>query len=257
MATIATMAACGFQSPAYDGTAYACAATVPHCPPGFTCQGDRCLRDDGPPPSADAALTPTDAAPIPPDGALVTTTFGERSFADHQGVTIDTTISANDPDVNLAADEIVAIDATPVKATLMRFDLTAIPPGAAVQSATLDVFVPDPIETGSFRLHALTEAWTEDGATFVDRQAGVPWTAPGAVAPSSDPAVLADIEARTIGPTTLILDAAIVQGWVAAPGANLGFVWISTSPDGRGGELRSSEYVVANERPLLRVTYQP
>lgn len=254
-------AACGFASPGYDGTAYACATTAPLCPPGFSCQDGLCRTGNIAPDPPDAPRAPPafDAAVGVPDaGPPVTATFGERPDADHRDVTIDTTITDAKPDVNNGSDDHDAIDASPVASTLMRFDLSAIPPGAIVTAASLDVVVNDPIESGTFRLLPLTEAWTEDGATFLERQAGVPWTAPGAAAPSSDPTrVLGEIAARAIEPITITLDPAVVQAWVTAPAENDGFVWISTSPDGRGGQIRSREYAVPLLRPLLRVTYQP
>ncbi|MCE9579397.1 MAG: DNRLRE domain-containing protein [Deltaproteobacteria bacterium] len=254
-------AGCGFASPGYDGTSYACAATAPLCPPGFTCEGGQCRQGDIAPDPPDAPLAPPafDATITVPDAAPpVTATFGERPDADHQNVTIDTTITDADPTANDGASERDAIDASPIASTLMRFDLRAIPPGAIVTAASLDVVVNDPIESGTFRLLPLTEAWTEDGATFLERKAGVLWTAPGALTPSSDPTrVLGEIAARAIEPITITLDPAVVQAWVTAPAANDGFVWISTSPDGRGGQIRSREYTDATLRPLLRVTYQP
>lgn len=246
------MAGCGFQPGAYDGTAYQCAAVEPRCPPGYTCDGDRCVRGGGDGPDARIDSGPG------PDAALVTVTFGERPDADHQGVTRDTTISDADPNTNLGGDDNLAIDASPIKVTLMRVDLAAIPRTATVVAAQLDLDVWDPLESGTLRLDALGESWTEDGATFVDRAAGTPWTAAGAQPPSSDPTRrLGEIDARDIAPTTITLEPTVVQTWVSFPETNYGFAWFSTSPDGHGTQVRSREYADASLRPLLRVTYAP
>lgn len=259
-AAASVAAGCAFDPPGFDGTSYACARVEPACPAGFECIDGRCLAagEPGAAPDAGEAAPPTGAdaaAPDAPPGAA-TVTFGERDDADVRGVTSDTTLHLLDPTVNVGGDAFLEIDADPIKVALLRFDLSAIPPGATVVGATLDVVVFDPIESGAFRLFPLTEAWSEDAATYVLREPGVPWTGPGATAPSADlTRLVAEVAPRDVAPVAIALDPAVVAGWIAAPATNQGVVWTSTSPDGRGGQLRSSEHEVAAERPLLRVTY--
>lgn len=249
-------AACRFDAH-FDGTSYACAAPTYSCPPGFACHDGRCTQGgddevvDGAPAAPDDG-GPSDAS-VPP-GSPREVTFGERDDSDHRDVTSDTTLLSADPDRNVGALEGVEIDADPPKVTLLRFDLAAIPPSATVVAASLDVVVFDPIESGAFRLHPLQESWSESAATWNQRAAGVPWAGPGASGASADTArLLAELAPRAIGAITVPLEPTIVQGWVAAPATNHGFVWISTSPDGRGGQLRSREAATASERPRLRL----
>ena len=246
LATIALVGACRFDSPGYDGTRYACAADQT-CPAGFVCVDGWCTDDpvDASLEGADATpLLATDAAPEP--GVLT------RRF----GVEFDTTLYASSPTSNDGANQALSIDADPLATTVMYFDLSSIPPDAIVLAASIDAYAFDPIETGAFEIYPLVESWNEGQATFVERKTGLVWAGPGAAAPSRDAALLAELEARDIGLITFTLDVAGVQAWVSASEQNVGIVLVSSSPDGRGGQLRSGEYTVVAERPYLDVTYR-
>lgn len=250
-------AGCGFESPSFEGTAYRCELPAASCPPGFTCLGGVCLAgedaavpedgDDGDGPPADV-----DAAPD------LDPTFGERPDAEFTNVNLDTSLASDEPTGPArGGTDFLEIDAGPETVTLMRFELSALPTTATVVSATLEVTVFDPLENGEFEGHAVLQSWAELTATWNDRDVGMPWAGPGASNASRDNAVLGTFAPRTTGTFTVTLAPAIVQGWIDAPATNFGFRWHSTSNDGRGGQLRSSEYPVALERPILRLVLAP
>jgi hypothetical protein len=258
----ATAAGCRFEAPGFDGTEYACGSGPElECPSGFTCVDGRCVVPAGPPDDEpDAAAVVVDAPVEPPADArpqITTLTFGERAGADRTGVAADVTLMADNPNTNVGSLEGVEIDADPLRITLMRFDLSAIPSDATVMSAELLVSLFDPLESGTFQLHRVPQSWTEAGATWNQRAPGAPWAVPGAGAPGFGGAgPIAEIAPRAVDALTIPLEVATVQAWVDAPAANFGLAWVSTSGDGRGGQLRSREYATVNERPLLRVTFQ-
>lgn len=256
----AAVAGCRFDAPSFEGTRFRCDPPDERCPDGFRCEAGRCVPadDDG---EVDAAGAEVDADPSPDDGPPdapldSTPSFGDRSDADFQNVTDDTTIEAAVPDTINGADPSVDIDTSPLKSALLRFDLSALPPTAVVTAAELEVTVLDPIETGSLDGHLVAESWSELTGTWNVRITGLPWLGAG-VTGASRGARIASFAPRTIGRATVSLSPAAVQAWIANPADNFGILWISTSPDGRGGQFYTREHPVELERPILRLTLAP
>jgi hypothetical protein len=80
------------------------------------------------------------------------------------------------------------------KRTLVQFDVSSIPSGAAIDSATLSLYMYDAPGNGAHRnrtheVHRLTNSWVEgtgyqigvpsDGVTWINRSTGVTWDNPG------------------------------------------------------------------------------
>lgn len=259
LAAIALVAGCRFDAPSFEGTSFRCDPPDERCPDGFECVGGMCVvpGDDQP----DAPDDDVDAPPPPDDGAPdaqfdPTPTFGDRSDADYQNVTDDTTIESGAPDTINGADPSVDIDASPLRSALLRFDLSALPPASVVTAAVLEVTVLDPLETGSFDGHLVAESWSELTGTWNVRITGLPWLGAG-VTGASRGARIASFAPRNTGRATVSLSPAAVQAWIASPADNYGIVWISTSTDGRGGQFYAREHPVELERPILRLTLAP
>jgi hypothetical protein len=240
IAAFAAGGGCRFEAPAYDGTRYACAPPDDRCPPGFACVDGFCTSGEGPPEGVDAGEVDT-APPVNTSSMRV-------------AVAYDTSILSDATAQNGGAREFLEMDAAPRRVTLIELDLSGLP-AAPVLSATLHVTVFDPLESGTFQLFPLTESWTEAGATWEEREPGVPWSG-GLSVPTLDAnALLGELAPRDIGNAIVALDETVVEGWLAAPATNHGFAIVSTSPDGRGGQLRSREYAAAPaERPFAIVT---
>src|SRR5437899_1189650 len=71
-----------------------------------------------------------------------------------------------------------------VRRTLLRFDLSQVPAGAVVSSATLKmtvVMVPLSPVNSTFDIRRVLQSWSEGGVSWNSRSgAGTPWQVPGA-----------------------------------------------------------------------------
>jgi len=264
----ALVAGCVLPDPDYDGTAFTCAEPPNTCPGGYVChlgvcepdlqlQPDGGLAPDAGLSSVPDAGTPQSSTPDAGQPPVTTTlTFGERPNDDVAGVTTDTFLEANKPSTAFGDDDDVSVDADPEQHGLLRFDLSALPAGATVDAAVLEVNVSNPVETGELLFYRLLEDWEELEATWNNRRKGQRWTAPGAAPPMSAlPLAQASLSARDTGLFTVALPPILVQSWVDQPSSNFGVVMISTSPDGRGGIFDSRDSHNTNLRPQLTITF--
>jgi hypothetical protein len=160
-----------------------------------------------------------------------------------------------------------------IRRALMRFDLSAIPAGAQVVSASLTVTVNranSPLQP--FTLHVVGESWGEgpsvaDGGSGTLAMAGdatwrkrffpdVPWTTVGGV---FDATASSSMMAEATGPYTfpstpdLVAD---VQAWLAAPATNFGWAMLGNeSVQGTVKRFVSRNSANAAQRPKLTIEY--
>lgn len=133
---------------------------------------------------------------------------------------------------------------------LMRFDLSSIPPGTTIESATLD-FVQNNTVSGSINIYDATGTWTEGEATWNNSNnlfggtiygtANLPGTAGGAV----------------LGISLNASGLSRVQNWVNTPSGNHGFGITATNSGNSQNwmSLRSREHATSAHHPRLNVTY--
>ncbi len=163
----------------------------------------------------------------------------------------------------------------PERRALLQFDLTTIPAGSTVQSATLAVSVSRTISgTVSMRLHALQESWGEGSvdapgqegtgapaepgdATWLERRSGSQlWTQPGGdFAPlESARTGLRDNGRYEFSGADLAAD---VQRWIDGASNNSGWIMIGNPAAGFGSakRLNSRENPDPATRPILTVTF--
>jgi RHS repeat-associated protein len=157
---------------------------------------------------------------------------------------------------------------TDIYRSLVSFDLRDVPSGATISNATLSLFENYAPTIGmTVEAHRVTGGWTEgtgqatctgDGATWYERQGGVPWTANGG---DVDPTVLSSVS-RTANSSTQwdnfnITPAA--QQWANGTAPNLGIMLKSTDESFVSGKFltwNSDDFSVAPTlRPKLSVTY--
>jgi len=163
---------------------------------------------------------------------------------------------------------------------LLHFDLSAIPPGAIITSATLSVFVgKSAIVATGIELHKMTANWGE-GTSDAESQEGsgapattndatwtqrifpsTAWASPGGDFATGISASVATIAAGISSPTQIQLTGAGVitdlQNWVADPPSNFGWIIKSNNETAERSAKRmiSRNSASAASRPTLSVTY--
>jgi endonuclease/exonuclease/phosphatase family metal-dependent hydrolase len=138
----------------------------------------------------------------------------------------------------------------------LRFDVSSIPPGTSIQSATLKITisaVDSPTDT--YELFELKKPWTENGATWINYAAGIPWDVPGAKGANDRAStVLGSMTGASLGTKRIDLNAAgisLLSGWVNGTTSNNGILFRSRlSNDDFGFHSRAN-----TTPPVLRVVY--
>ncbi len=183
--------------------------------------------------------------------------WGEGPDDDIAGVTSDTFLQEDEPD---SSHDVVTLEAgpTPQRVALLRFDLTALPAAATIQSARLSLRVCDSGDCDSshtFELHPVLEDWSE-AATWNDRIPGTAWAAAGCGAGSCDDLTIGSLVSPDVsGATVMIdLDTAAIAGWAADPASNAGFAITGIDDSGTAAHFDSSETTTGP--PSLEITYQ-
>jgi hypothetical protein len=264
------LAACSFEPVPPGMTQFRC-GEPDRCPDDHVCVSGVCRPDDSPPDdlvdaasSADAASTAADSGLVdsaPPDAAPAdagplgpqTLRFGDHPLATEAGTLRDTFLSIEDPDVALGGTVSVVIDGDPHRVGLVLVDVAAITPGSRVASASLVVVLRDQLESGTLEIHALRVPWDPAAATYLEREPGVRWSTAGAGGDSMITPAAASAAPRQAGLTRLDLPASLVQGWVDAPGTNLGLRFQAVASGASGLSWNSSDHPTPDLRPYLEV----
>ena len=163
----------------------------------------------------------------------------------------------------------------PERRIVLRFDVSSIPPGSVVKSATLRLYcrtVTSPTaKSKTIRAYYLMQSWTEgtltgtgtaDGATWITRDGVTSWSAPGGYAYWSIVLGNAREEATGVSP----LPADFRQGWVAFDLTGMTQAWVDRKYANYGLLLRSesssdvlefdSRESTSGTAPQLVVVYQ-
>ena len=141
--------------------------------------------------------------------------------------------------------------------TLVRFNLSAVPPGATIVSATLELhyFFTRTSASESIRVHRVLRPWTELGVTWRSTDGVNNWTAAGG---DFDPAVVASATVNgTINVWKQWSITSLVQGWVGGTYPNHGMI-LETPLTGGNNErqFRSSDFAAnPSLRPKLTIVY--
>src|SRR5215471_3599034 len=121
-----------------------------------------------------------------------------------------------------------------IRRSLLRFELSQIPAGAVVNSATLQltvVMVPLTPNNSTFDIKRVLQLWTEAGVSWNSRLgAGTPWQVPGATGSAdSVPTPSSVVPVGSVNFTTYTFPSmaglvADVQGWINNPSSNFGWL---------------------------------
>ena len=140
---------------------------------------------------------------------------------------------------------------------LLAWDVSAIPPGAVVIDAGIELQVTNP-SSGSYTCYALQRGWIEAETTWNQAASSTPWETPGAAGGADrGGTALCTVTAGVVGPLAVPLNAAgiaAVQAWVDNPAGNHGLL-IGNPATTDGADFHARESGDAMARPRLNVTY--
>ena len=145
--------------------------------------------------------------------------------------------------------------------TLLRVDLSYLPPDSTIYSAELKLWSGAGAGGGQRTLEAvpLLRSWSQTEATWYGPFAGQQWAAPGAEGRNADYAPMPVATTTLTGPYrwyTLDITAA-VQEWVSHPNHNHGLLLHIKEPRFMRHHFVSGDYPNPTYRPHLRLHYLP
>ncbi|MEX2317369.1 MAG: DNRLRE domain-containing protein [Pirellulales bacterium] len=171
--------------------------------------------------------------------------------------TRDTYISSSSTGTNYGTVTTLLIDGSPDLATLLKWDVSAIPAGSTVTSAVIELNVTDS-SSGTYEVYALRRAWDELAANWQRYVTGQNWSTAGANNVNDrDPSALGTISPADTGIFRIVLNAAgiaAVQSWINNSAANFGVI-LQDYGTSSGADFSSSEATSASLRPKLIIGY--
>jgi hypothetical protein len=177
--------------------------------------------------------------------------------------TIDAWIDENDPNDQHGNNTLLRVDGQdPLdQMVLLRWDTSALPTNAIVESTSLIVNIIDGSQNQNYNIFALRREWSESEVTFELPAADSNWETDGARGSTDRSSVsLGTIGSNGTGKRAFSLNAAgraEIANWASAVQQNQGII-ISDTPSGSADnalEISSSETTNAANRPLLFVAY--
>lgn len=109
---------------------------------------------------------------------------------------------------------------------LVSWDVSSIPAGSVVQSASLTFYVTN-VSGNTYPIYPVLRRWTETSASWSRASSSVTWAVAGATGATDRGAAVAQITGPATGSRAVSLGAAgvaLVQGWVDGTVANHGFL---------------------------------
>ena len=149
--------------------------------------------------------------------------------------------------------------------TLIDFNLSSVPAGVTLDSATLTLYAAtsgtwggNNIPGNAMEIYRVTAGWAENQVTWTSRLTGINWTVPGGdyvgTTGVKDVSPYATSYAQPLANAPVQWDVtSLVSEWRANPSENLGLMLLSYS--GNGLVFWSSEYGTAALRPTLEIQY--
>lgn len=177
--------------------------------------------------------------------------------------TQDTRLLTFSPTGIFGADSIFSTynaGATNDQRSLVQFDLSSIPAGDVITSATLNLWGDNSFGTGvsTTEIYRVTNPWVEMQATWLDRQAGVPWGTSGGDSVGATGVANVNPYATWTGnqiPQWYTFNiTSLVSEWHAGTHANYGLHMLG--PDTNRLIYASKEHPQVSLRPYLTVTHQ-
>ncbi len=205
--------------------------------------------------------TPTQAAPATSTPTITPTSTSTPTPASGGAVELapaaDATINAWNPDTNFGGSTALMLRQGFVSA-LLRFDLSALPAGAAITQAELSVYTINRTNEQALTAVAyrILRGWDESQVTANVARTGQPWSAQLANgAGDREATALASVPLPGSGWAALDVTAAARSWMSAGPAGNFGLLLQATSADLVQYSLASREGWPTDQRPKLIVRY--
>jgi hypothetical protein len=200
-------------------------------------------------PTRTPTATPTEVVPATP-----TPMPGSSQFLPVD----DTTLNAWGPSEVLGDSELLLVRQGDIRTALLRFDLTAIPMSALVQSAKLNLFIDHRTNSGAMTasIYRVTRDWDEASANWNRADGSHSWDSPGCN--GTGDREMTPIQTLTLDSqkSWLTLDLTdLVQEWVHKPWANYGLVIKGSGSISVQYEFASDETEHPYKGPRLDVRY--
>ena len=166
--------------------------------------------------------------------------------------TRDTYISEHNPTTNYGTATSLNVDGDDPNGsghanwTLLKWDISVIPPDSTVQSVSVVYYITNNSEGQMYNIHEVTSAWSETGVTWNSK-------------PLWSSTILGSVAFSSLGSYSVGLNTqgvAVVQKWVNSPSSNHGLIYTDGTST-NGFDFYSREYATSYQRPKLRITYIP
>ncbi|MBN1400533.1 MAG: DNRLRE domain-containing protein [Anaerolineae bacterium] len=194
--------------------------------------------------------------PRPPAIRQVAKAVLQQGVAGYTGVS-DTTLDAWRQMETMGSSSTLSVRQNGTQVALIQYDLGALPQHASVTRAQLSLWVTSSSNPGELLLRAypLSRPWSEGGANWLETEAGVLWTGPGAeddraTAPSGEDALSGSGKWITLDVTQA------VQHWIQHPQENHGLLLRGEGQASVQHQFASSQWDQAGQRPKLIITYK-
>jgi hypothetical protein len=195
--------------------------------------------------------------------------FGDVSGADYTGVSQDTFINSGQPTTNYSSDPSIRTYTWPTDAvanrTIVKWDLSAIPPTAIIKSATLSLFMYGYELTGGDAYYEISAHKILNHDPIV---ASCTWNTYDGV-DSWTGGFDGGAQDLAISESTAVVDKTfgykswnvtqMIQQWVNGPSTNFGLMLNadSTAASNSNRYFNSTEHSSPDQRPKLTITYIP
>jgi hypothetical protein len=171
----------------------------------------------------------------------------------------DTQLTENSPAANYGGATSLKVDGDDPggsgkdASSLLRWDLSSVPAGSKVDSASVTVNVTNP-SSQTYQIYDLERPWVESAATWLQYASGSAWQAAGAKGSLDRGSQVGSISAPSTGKQTFTLSPALVQRWLDNPASNQGII-IANATNTDGIDFSSRQDADASLRPTLSMNY--
>jgi acid phosphatase type 7 len=132
----------------------------------------------------------------------------------------------------------------------LRWDLSQVPAGAAVSSATVTLNITN-ASPQTYAAYELKRSWNEGQVTWNQAATGSPWATAGAKGTTDRGPQIASVTPTNVAPYTFTIPASVAQGWLNSPSSNNGILLAhATNYDGFVFDTREGA-----SAPRLTVNY--